>query len=401
MAGKSSLSLALAALACGSSVGAADLARIGPGSGLLGASEAVRVADATLAHTAQVLATDGSGALAGSGDPAAQIDQALRNLGHALSAAGSSLDRVVRLNAVVDSPGVAAELGRAIAAEFRLDSRPALTLVEGGLPVRGALVALDAVAVAGPGHPDPGEPTWLESASLPSVQGSSHCSILPAGPAVYVSGKAADGAPAEAAADVLRQLDTAMEFAGVDRTRVVQLKCFLRPITAAAQVQARIREHFGGKAPPTVFVEWTHGRTIEIEAIAAGATAGKDPPPVEYLTPPGDRASPVFSRIVRISHPESIFVSTLNGRTPGRGDLQIREMFSDLERILGDAGGDLMHLAKATYYVSDDLTSRALNEIRPEFYDPARPPAASKAPVRGTAVAGRSLAVDMIAVPVP
>ncbi|MYB54597.1 MAG: RidA family protein, partial [Acidobacteriia bacterium] len=107
----------------------------------------------------------------------------------------------------------------------------------------------------------------------------------------------------------------------------------------------------------------------------------------------------VFSRIAQVFQPASIYVSTLNGRGSGSAEQQIRAMFADLAGILGQAGSDLDHLAKATYYVSDDSTSAALNQIRPEFYDPKSPPAASKASVRGTAVADRSLAVDMIAVP--
>lgn len=381
---------------------AVDLVRIGPGAGPLAASQAVRVSNAPLAHTAQVLATDPSGALVGPGDHDAQIRAALENLAHALATADSSLGRIVRLNAVVESARGAAALARGIEAAFRIDSRPALTLVEGKLPLRGALVALDAVAIAGPGHKDSQRPSWLQSDAMAAAPGASHCGVLPAASTVYVSGRAADGSPAEATTEVLRQIDETLAFVGLDRTRTVQLKCFLQPISAAGEVRARIAEHFGGRGPPTVFVEWQHSRTIEIEAIAAaGGDRAEDAPGIEYLTPPGDRASPVFSRLVRISNPASIFVSTLNGGTRGRGDAQVREMFSELAEILKRSRSDLLHLAKATYYVSDDLASRALNEIRPEFYDPKRPPAASKALVRGTALAGRSLAVDMIAVPVP
>ena len=58
----------------------------------------------------------------------------------------------------------------------------------------------------------------------------------------------------------------------------------------------------------------------------------------------------------------------------------------------------MRHLAKATY-VTDELTSTKLNEIRREFYDPKRPPAASKSSVAGTGIEGRTLAIDLIAVP--
>jgi hypothetical protein len=54
---------------------------------------------------------------------------------------------------------------------------------------------------------------------------------------------------------------------------------------------------------------------------------------------------------------------------------------------------------KATYYISTDEASAKLNQLRPRFYDPQRPPGASKAPVAGTGRAGKTITLDMIAVP--
>lgn len=373
--------------------------RFGVGLGPLGSSQAVRVRGHPLAHTAQVLPTDASGAIAAV-DAGVQAVQAFRNLELALEAANSSLERVVRLNAVVGNAGVGNALATAIEEFFPRGDRPSLTLVQGRLPEADALVALDAVAVSAPPRTGAGESLWSKSGSLEGVLGESHVAILPTGSRVYVSGKAADGEPSEAAADVLHQIDETLAYMQLRRSHVVQLKCFLRPISAARETARAIVDAYGGRAPPLVFVEWLNRRTIEIEAIVADprSTAVRSPR-IEYITPPGLKASPVFSRVARVSHPDTIFVSTLNGRSPSRGDLQIREMFADLSAILSQAGSDLSHLAKATYYVSDELTSAQLNEIRPEFYDPERPPAASKASVRGTALAGSSLAVDMIAVP--
>ena len=62
-------------------------------------------------------------------------------------------------------------------------------------------------------------------------------------------------------------------------------------------------------------------------------------------------------------------------------------------------GSDLRHLVKATYYVADDNTSRLLNELRPEYLEDGRAPAASKAMVPGTGSDGRTITLDMIAVP--
>ena len=377
------------------------LARYGAGQGPLGGSQAIRIEGAALVHTGQSLPTDRSGSVDGAQSPGAQVRRALDNLARALESAGSSLEQIVRLNAVTADQRAASALASEIEARFRLDSRPAVTLVEGKLPVEGALVALDAVAAVEISGEAPAEVTWTISPSLPGVPGGSHAAVLPNGPRSFVSGRAADGEPELATTDVLVQIDETLKHLGASREQLVQLKCFLRPIEAARPVESRIIEFYGGRAPPVVFVEWLNRQAIEIEAIVAAAPADEpeEAQPIAYLTPPGMTASPVFSRIARVIHPASIYVSTLNGSDTGSAEQQIRAMFADLAGILGQAGSDLDHLAKATYYVSDDSTSAALNQIRPEFYDPKSPPAASKASVRGTAVTGRSLAVDMIAVP--
>jgi enamine deaminase RidA (YjgF/YER057c/UK114 family) len=60
---------------------------------------------------------------------------------------------------------------------------------------------------------------------------------------------------------------------------------------------------------------------------------------------------------------------------------------------------ELRHLVKATYYVSDDDVSRLFNELRPEYYEDGRAPAASKAMVPAVGFSGRTITLDMIAVP--
>ena len=51
----------------------------------------------------------------------------------------------------------------------------------------------------------------------------------------------------------------------------------------------------------------------------------------------------------------------------------------------------MRHLVKATYYVSDDDAARWIDRTRPRFYDPARPPAASKVMVHGVGQAERTM----------
>jgi len=59
----------------------------------------------------------------------------------------------------------------------------------------------------------------------------------------------------------------------------------------------------------------------------------------------------------------------------------------------------LRHMAKATYYACDDDSARGLDRARLWRYDQDRPPAASKCMVHGVGQAGRTLTLDMIAVP--
>jgi hypothetical protein len=94
-----------------------------------------------------------------------------------------------------------------------------------------------------------------------------------------------------------------------------------------------------------------------------------------------------------------IFTGSVVSRTAGDGPAEVRGMYRELESLLHEAGSDLKHMAKATYFVGNDGASKALNQVRGELYDPRRPPAASKAAVEDTGFEGRASVLDMIAVP--
>jgi enamine deaminase RidA (YjgF/YER057c/UK114 family) len=176
----------------------------------------------------------------------------------------------------------------------------------------------------------------------------------------------------------------------------------MQPMTASAsaEVEREVSAFFGGNGvPPLTLVEWRSGPTqpIEIELVAAGREPGR--PPIEYLTPPALKASPLFSRVARVNSGPLIYVSGLHGPSGATGAAQVEAIFETLGTVLADAGSDFHHLAKATYYISDGNSSRALNDLRPRYYDPDRPPAASKAVVPGVGAEGRTVTLDMIAVP--
>ena len=345
---------------------AAEITSIGQGP-LRGSAQAVSVSNAHLAHTAQF--SDAS------------PDVALRQVDQALRAAGSSLGQAVKLNIAVADENVTRAVERALARRYPLGAKaPAVSLVAGALPDKASIVAIDAIGV-----------TRRTPKRAPQV------AVLPTGPRAYISGQSASGTLEQATIETLDKLKADLSFLGLSLADVVQVKSFVEPIAAAPAVRRAIDAYFGPEPPPQVFVEWTSKGRIEIELIAAmPAQAGAA---VEHLWPPTEKPSPVFCRAVRLHAPGSIYISGLFG-APGPAGEQIREIFRSLAAILKSTGSDLRHLAKATYYVADDEASRQLNLIRPEFYDPSHPPAASKAGVTGTGREKRTVTLDMIAVPV-
>lgn len=349
-----------------------------------GSSDAVIVDGLPLVHTAQILPVDDSGKLVGGDDSATQIKHVFEKLAASLGATQSGLDRLVKLNFVVARDGVVAQVERFMAKQFASGRGPAVSYVRSPLPHAGALVGLDAVAVT-----DRTEGR-LSTASR----------VLPPGASVYIAGQAEPGKTlAEATEKTLASLRATLKFLALTEKDVIQVKSFLKPMSAVNEVTEEMARFFGrDTVPPQVFVEWQSSLPIEIELIAQ---AGKDRrgPVVEFLTPPGMKASPVFSRVTRINRGKSIYISGLHTtRSTGPHD-EITEIFDRLGEILKKTGSDFRYLAKATYYVTSPETTRKMGELRPKYYDPKRPPSASLAQVAGIGRAGKCVTLDVIAAP--
>lgn len=364
-----------------------------------GSAAAVLVANVPLAHTAQLFPVD-NGKIVGAGNAERQTQQLLLNLGAALREARSDLSRAVKLNVFVTAASHVGGVQKTLAGYFDAGNQPAVSYVETALPVPGALVAMDAVAVSDASAPA----GWVNYHRLADFTGSkslAHASVLPPGKKVFISGQAEKGKDlAESTTKTLESLEATLKFLGLTRAHIVQIKSFFGPMAQISEVERAFVEFFkGGTTPPLVFVEWNSPVPIEIELVAAaGPAGGRELEAIEFLTPPNMKPSPVYSKVTRVNHGQLLYVSGLYP-PPGRdADAQVREVFGALRSLLTDARCDLKHLAKATYYVSADDVGRKLNEIRPDYYDPARPPAASKAQVRGVAMPDCTFTMDMIGV---
>ncbi|MGZ0171183.1 MAG: RidA family protein [Planctomycetales bacterium] len=362
-----------------------------PSATVTGTSIAVRVRNAALAHTTQLFpkSTD-------SVDAAAQVSSLLARLQTVLRTGGATPRDIVKLNVYVRDSSVRAifleELSR-----WTPDAQPAVAFVATLLPNKNAVVALDAIfAEQNVAHTE--GPYFVPGEGGEGDDNFARVRVLPPGDVVYVSGQAAAGELAEATTETLEGLLKTIEALSQDRSHIVQIKTFMKPMSQADVVDRKIAAFFGKTpVPPVSHVEWLSGsRPIEIELVVwAPSKASVDT--VSYFTPEWMKSSPVFSRVARIHGNDRVYVSGLEALAPGDGESQVRSVFQSLQGALAAAGSDLRHISKATYYVSDADASAQLNELRPSIYDPARPPAASKAMVADVGVADRSISVDMIA----
>jgi enamine deaminase RidA (YjgF/YER057c/UK114 family) len=366
------------------------LRRIGPDRDT-GSSLAVVVDDVPLVQTTQLVPKPGLA-------PAEQVEAVLDQLADALRHARTGPEKAVRLHFYAARDNVVPVIHETLAKRFARENQPAVTVVVGPAVREGVAVSLDAVAVAGVRGVEGTvskvlPPGWKPDREAPLA-------VLDAGPVYYISGQAERGKTlAESTRKTLAILDTTLTFLKCSRGEVAQVKAFVHPMKQADDVRKEIAAYFGKfPVPPVTLVEWTARDSIEIEMVVADpAGRKKRPAAVEYLTPPGMTASPVFSRVARINHGKRVYTSGLVGvgKDP---EAEVKDVFAKLEGVLKKSGSDFKHLAKATYYVSTDDASKQLNLLRPRYYDPKHPPAASKAPVRGVGGKGSGLVLDMIAV---
>ncbi|MES2789289.1 MAG: RidA family protein [Planctomycetota bacterium] len=325
-----------------------------------GSSAAVIVQASPWAQTSQMLAWDEAGKVVRPDDVAVQSEQVLKNLETALQVVESRLDQTVKLNVYVAHEESVSAVQQVVAKRFAGPAKPAVTYVTTALPHADALVAMDAIAVITSSKPVTGVRTTL---SIPATSFRARVTTMPLGSRIYISGQADQATTlAEATRLTLLGLEKSLKFSGRAKPDVVQLKCFLLPMSRVADVERELENFFAPAAVPAVsYVEWESTLPIEIEVVAHGGATPQPAPvaSIEYLTPPELKASPVFSRMARVHHPSTIFIGGLHGATGANGTQQVEQIFDQLGKLLQASGSDFKHLAKATYYVSQDQRRRS------------------------------------------
>jgi enamine deaminase RidA (YjgF/YER057c/UK114 family) len=306
----------------------------------------------------------------------------LSRLEEAVKAAGGRMENLVRVNLYGSSPKALASARTAVAlATFRHE--PTFTEIQTDLPEAGVEMAADFVLA-------------LDA----DATGPAAHTLVP-GTRAFISGQAekGDGSLSDATWRTLESLERTLQFLGMAKGDAVQVKCFFQPMSEAETVRAQVAKFFApGTCPPIVLVEWIGG-PIEIEMVAGKAASAKaEGEPLEFLTPPGMTPSPVYARVVGVSRGPLIFTKGFlaGEKALATPEAELRDTFEQLRGVLTEAGSDWRSLVKATYYVSDADVNKGHNAIRPQYYDPQRPPAASKATVKSIGAPGRRYTMDLI-----
>jgi enamine deaminase RidA (YjgF/YER057c/UK114 family) len=369
-----------------------------------GQSQCVVIDAAELVHTSQICGVTDKASSASQ-----QASTALQRVEQVLAKQGSGLQKAVRLHFYLARGEDVAAVEDVLRQQYAGMQPPAVSIVQTTLPWAEALIAVDAIgyreqSAASETH----APIDVSAtqAKLPWLVGAAAASrVLTVGPKVYVSGQAekGDASMRDATKQTMLSLGRTLTFLGLSSRDVVHVKCFLGPMSQGGEALDAIQSYFGDSGvPPTSLVEWQSNLPIEIELVVSGNSnpallAG---PAIEVRTPPGMTAPPVYSRVTIARHSKTIYTSGIYAENPtAMPEAQMRSLFSQLKRTLDSAESDWMHLAKATYYVNNDELNKWHNLLRPDYFSPRRPPAASKATVRGVGRIGHGFMMDFIATP--
>ena len=352
--------------------------------GGVGIPGAVRVSRAGLAHTAMFFGSASGRRSPGISEIAVQLGAVARHY-------GAKLEDVVKLNLYVAnaSSGLMEEIKSEIRQTWPRGNSPALTMIPSPVPGGSSDVAADAVIA-------------VPTVGAAVTRFRNQAAVMPAERDIlYVSGRVAPGGLATAASATMRQLFDVLAHLGSTPADVVQVKAFIQPMSRWETVRNEIDRAFGDTgSPPVVYAAWTSpSRATEIELIAAAPERQETEASISYVTPPGDQASPVYSRVARVHADEVIYIGGIVAGDAATPEREVRSVLDELGRLAEMAGSNLSHLAKATYYVAAKPASTMLNRSRPQYYLPTRPPAASKISVATIGVRDRTLLMDMVAVP--
>lgn len=237
---------------------------------------------------------------------------------------------------------------------------PALSVAQvGGLPLTGAQVVIESVAVA----KKPVNPHGL----------------------AFISGlHAASGS--KSVADLRAELDAG----GLAPADVVRVSCFLDSLEDAAALNQQLHAEFPAAAVTLVQIQRVAlAGAGECEAVARlRATIDA---PVKFLNPRG-----AYSQMVLVNAPK--LALTGSQLAFGSESSDVRLAFQRLDKDLEPLHTSLKSTVMAHMYALSNRVTEQVGKVRFEFYDKVHPPAGTILQLEGLPAMDANFAVDVIAV---
>jgi enamine deaminase RidA (YjgF/YER057c/UK114 family) len=286
--------------------------------------------------------------------------------------------RFVKLRALVAGSGDMRRV-RDIVSEVFTDRRqplPALSVVQvGGLPLQGAQVVIESVAVARR-EQNPHGLAWF---SGQQVTGEN-----PLDPALPLVQKA------------VANLGTAVRGAGADPADVLRVTCFLSALTSVNDVRVLVGKEFPSAIANHVQVQRAPVRAIA-ECEAVGRNRAQPAQPVVFLNPEGLPKSPNYSQVALVGAPRVVFSGAQMAFRFQESDAQLA--FERLAKALEEGDASPKDVVFASAYPLSSSIAELVRKVRFGFFDKSRPPASTMLPFEGLPSMDASFAIDVVAVP--
>lgn len=301
-----------------------------------------------------------------------QVRDALKAL---FRLSGSST--VVKVRAFVAGSGDVRRVRDIVSESFtaRQQAVPALSVIQvGALPLEGAQVLLESVEVGRKEVNDYG---------LVFISGQGASTNNPRDPVEPLAEKS------------LGALRTAVKAAGSEPADVLRVTCFLSSLDHGQQVRQLFAAEYPHAAFDYVQIQRAPVRAVaECEAVAK--LRWKTGTRLHLLNPEGLAKSPNYSQIALVSSPRVVLTGTQTSF--GFQDSDARLAFQRLDKALEPFGASLHQAAMVHYYPLSQSLAEQVRRVRVEFYDQARPPAATMLPFEGLPSMDAGFAVDAVAV---
>lgn len=259
-------------------------------------------------------------------------------------------------------------------AERRLPLPAVSVILTGGLPLEGAQVVMESIAVA---------KKVVNPTGLAFISGQGASSRNPLDPVLPLAEKS------------VKDLQTAVAAVGAQTTDVLRVGCFLTSLAQAPAVRTLLAGTFRQAALTIVQTQRAPTRALaECEAVARPGRAAASP--LEFVTPEGMTRSPNFSQIALVSAPRVALSGTQIAFGVQPGDAALA--FQRLQRELEQAGANIRETAFSSLYPLSDSIAELVRNTRFNFYDKTRPPASTMLPFEGLPSTDSSFAVDVVAI---